>query len=64
MKVVSQLQCAHSCLHYNTQYGAGKCNAFSYTGQTCELAKLSFLEDPAPGKDEKSIMVEVGSHSC
>ena len=55
------IACAHQCLYYKNS--GGICNAYSYSNvsQLCELASLTFLEDPLPdGSDggEKKVKVE------
>ena len=56
----SSIDCAHQCLHY--QQLGGVCNAYSFSNVSllCELASLTFLEDPLPDQSdggEKKVMV-------
>ena len=58
---MSTIECARQCLHHQSS-GSGVCNAYSYSNVSllCELATLTFLEDPLPdGSDggEKKVMV-------
>ena len=57
-KSVHHLSCAQLCLYW--QEKAGLCNSYHYQNTTasCQLAKLTFLEDPAPGETALSIMVD------
>ena len=64
-QAANTLSCAQLCLSY-TRTGQGECNAFSYSDQSllCELASLTFLEDPLEdGSDggEKKMMVDVAA---
>ena len=61
---MSTIECARQCLHHQSS-GSGVCNAYSYSNVSllCELATLTFLEDPLPdGSDggEKKVMVASG----
>ena len=58
----SSLGCAQLCLHYHTN--TGTCNSYSYQAQSlqCDLASLTFLEDPLEDFSdggEEVVMVEV-----
>ena len=57
---LGHLDCAHSCHYWETLEGT--CNTYNYeeTSRTCNLAKLTFLEDPAPGEAWLAIMVDTG----
>ena len=52
------LDCAHHCTYW--EENSGVCNTFSYDQNTkkCKLAKLAFIEDPLPGEDFVSIMID------
>ena len=59
---MSTIECARQCLHHESG-GTGACNAYSYSNvsRLCELASMTFLEDPLPdGSDggEKKVKVE------
>lgn len=59
----SFLDCAHKCLYY-VNSGSGQCNSYSYNNNSllCELASLTYLEDPLPDRSdggEKKVMVDV-----
>ena len=55
---VNHLACAHKCLYWEEK--SGLCNSYHYDSSsgTCQLAKLTFLEDPGPGETSLAIMVE------
>ena len=62
-KTESSISCAHRCLHFS-HTGSDSCNSYSYNEENlqCELASLTFLEDPLEdGSDggEQVVMVEV-----
>ena len=61
-KAINYIDCAGKCLHYRNS-GQGECNTYSFSpaSQVCEIAKLTYLEDPKPdGSDggEKKVMVD------
>ena len=45
----SNIICAHHCAYWETK--SSLCNTYNYDKDTkkCQLARLSFLENPAPG---------------
>ena len=49
-KGVTVLACASMCQHREAK--SGNCNAFKFKNQSlsCEMAELSFLEDPGVGQ--------------
>ena len=57
MKARTPLDCARKCVHYEKTEGT--CNAYSYVNDDCDLAKLSFLEDPEPGSSERVMYVDM-----
>ena len=56
-----ELQCAQSCLYWEVRDGT--CNSYRYEKNTgsCLLAKLTFLEDPAPWETALAIMVDTAA---
>ena len=54
------LDCAGKCQMRHSKNS--DCNAFKYdnTSDLCDMALLSFLEDPSPGESRVSIMVDTG----
>ena len=58
LKSESHLACAHQCHYWEEK--SGLCNSYHYdeATTTCQLARLTFLEDPAPGETALGIMVD------
>ena len=54
----SVLGCAHRCLYWQSVEKI--CNSFHYDANTaaCQLATLTFLEDPSPGETSLAVMVD------
>ena len=46
LKTQSVIECSFECSHHKNSNG--QCNAFSFEGDNCDLAQLTFLEDPSP----------------
>ena len=46
-------QCASSCIKWEKKNNT--CNSWSFESGTCQLAKLTFLEDPAPGEGSQQV---------
>ena len=62
-KARNVLDCGSKCVYYESS-GQGTCNAYSFNdnNEDCELASMTFLEDPLhDGSDggEKKVMVDV-----
>ena len=55
------LDCAHRCLYWETVEKL--CNSFHYEAstETCQLASLTFLEDPRPGETSLAIMLDTSA---
>lgn len=50
------LDCASKC--QKKQSESSQCNAFQYRDKLCHLGVVNFLEDPAPGQEPVTIMIQ------
>ncbi|XP_023347756.1 uncharacterized protein LOC111716511, partial [Eurytemora carolleeae] len=52
-------KCGEYCLHYQSRIGSQRCNAFAFdkSSSTCDLAAITFLENPEVAGSEKEIFV-------
>ena len=59
LKARSSLSCARQCHYYNSE--EGNCNAYSFKGDECTLAKVEYLEDPDVDAEEKEIYIDMSA---